>query len=647
MLAAFRSFAKSPWAIGLLGLLIISFAVFGIGDIFNGNMGPSVVQAGSRSVDQNEFRAAWTRYKRNLEQQAGQPLTVDMAVEQGIDRNLLSQMAENEAFTALLEKIGIRTPKALVDEQLTEQQAFFNPVTGKFDQARFVQVLQENGLTPDIFLEGVRDELTQGQYMPAAYAGLRAPRAYAALAGAITLEQRDVAFFRLTPASVGEIKPPTDAELNAFLKENAAQLTKPELRSFSIVRLSRKAFEPGVSVDPAEVQKRFDFEKESLGRPETRTVVQIPVKDAAQANAVIARLNKGEAAAVVAGALGIKPVRFDDKPRSALFDPAIADAAFKLPAGGVSGAINGQFGLAVVKVEKITPGVDASLEANRPQIEAKVRAAAADRKVTEVSKIYEDSHAAGADMAASAAKAGLTVVKVPPVAKNGASLDGQPVAGLSEAVLAAAFDASQGVESEILADGEGEYFILRVDSIVPPELAKLEEVRTPLTRNLMMRKIAEAQQKKADELAARIRKGESIDAVAASGGFRLERVANLSQPNLQQHAALGRELISGILAAKKGDVFVAPGQLYAVAVVTGIRAGDVTQAAQLTNAQRGQFSQMLSRDIDASARRYAVDAVKVKTNLRNARLAMGVPAEQAGAGLEGDKGAKTEGKAEK
>ncbi|MBP7704396.1 MAG: SurA N-terminal domain-containing protein [Caulobacter sp.] len=649
MLAAFRSFAKSPWAVGLLGLLIISFAVFGIGDVFKANLGQSVIKAGSRTVEMQEFKAAYTRYRKGLEQQYGQPISVDLAVQQGVDKRLLDEMAENEAFNAVLERFGIRAPKALVDETLTRQEAFFNPITGKFDQDRFVQVLQQYEITPEIYMKSVRDELVQGQYVPAAFGAMRAPRAYAALGGALAMEQRDLAYFRLTPASIGQITPPTDAEMTAFMKANAAQLTKPEYRSFSIVRLSRKAFEPGVTVDPAEVQKRFEFEKDSLGRAELRTVVQINVKDAGQAAAVAARLNKGESAAVVAGSIGEKPVRFDDKPRSAFFDPAVADAAFKLPQGGVSAPIRTQFGLAVLKVEKIAAGQAASLEQHRAELEAKVRQAAADRKVSDASKIYEDSHAAGQDMAVSAAKAGLSVVKIPAVAKDGRGLDGKPALGVSQAVLQAVFEGQQGVESEILSDGEGEYFIVRVDTVVPPALRSLEEVRQPLTVELMRRKIADAQQAKADELAARIRKGESLDAVAASAGLKVERIAALSQPTAQQHAAAGRELLGGAFGAKKGEVFIAPaqGQGYAIAVVTAIRAGDIAQAARLTEAQREQFTEMLRRDLDGSARRYAVEEMKAKKSQLNARIAMGMDATAAAAGLTDQPAAKADDKAKK
>jgi peptidyl-prolyl cis-trans isomerase D len=54
MLAVIRSFAKSWVAAVLIGLLIVSFAVFGINDIFKNNFRDAVVQAGSRTTSSAE-----------------------------------------------------------------------------------------------------------------------------------------------------------------------------------------------------------------------------------------------------------------------------------------------------------------------------------------------------------------------------------------------------------------------------------------------------------------------------------------------------------------------------------------------------------------------------------------------------------------
>ena len=108
MLSAIRSFAKSWVAAILIGLLIVSFAVFGINDVFRGNVGDQVIKAGSRVITSLEFRREYDDYRKRLEQQTGQAITPEMASANGIDRQVLNGLATREAFAEMLSKIGIR-----------------------------------------------------------------------------------------------------------------------------------------------------------------------------------------------------------------------------------------------------------------------------------------------------------------------------------------------------------------------------------------------------------------------------------------------------------------------------------------------------------------------------------------------------------
>ena len=56
MLLAVRKFAKSWVAAVLIGLLVISFALFGINDVFKGGTSNYVVTAGSRKVSTADFK---------------------------------------------------------------------------------------------------------------------------------------------------------------------------------------------------------------------------------------------------------------------------------------------------------------------------------------------------------------------------------------------------------------------------------------------------------------------------------------------------------------------------------------------------------------------------------------------------------------
>ena len=107
MIAAIRAFAQSWLAKVLLSLLILSFVVFGVGsvsDVFRARIHDAVVTAGSRQVSSEAFKRMFDNYKRADEQQSGQQISLQEAVAQHVDTQVLQAVATNEAEKTLSEE---------------------------------------------------------------------------------------------------------------------------------------------------------------------------------------------------------------------------------------------------------------------------------------------------------------------------------------------------------------------------------------------------------------------------------------------------------------------------------------------------------------------------------------------------------------
>jgi len=635
MLAGFRSFAKSPFAVLLFGLLIVSFAIFGISDVFKGPRGSGVISAGSRTLSAQDFKARFDNYRKAMEQRNGQTLTPDQAVEQGVDRQIVQELTLQESIAAAIHDMGVRPSDKLVGDIVHEQmsqlpptQRPFNPITGKFDPQAYAALLAQNNLTPAAYEASLRDEIANAHFFTAVADGLKAPRIYAALQGAYVLEGRDIAAFALNPASIEKPAAPTDAQLTAFMKENTERLTRPETRVLSIMRVSAKALEPGVAIDQAAVQKAFDFRKDSLAKPETRSLVQISAPDAKAAAAISERLKKGEDPVAVAKAYGKTPLVLTDKPKTAVPDRKVAEAAFSLPVGQVSAPITGELGVAVIKVTKITPGVVATLDSVRPQIEAEVRSQAAQAKAYDQTQTYQDAHDGGADLVAAASKAGALIVTTAPVTAQGTDQTGQSVAGLTPDIVKTAFGLGQGSESELVELGKGEYYAVKVEKVTPAAMPPLAEIKPQLTAVWLGQEMTKRLKAKADELAARVKKGESLEAVAASTQSKVLKVPGLSRQNAQQHMGLGREFLGAAFAAKPNEVFTAragqQGEAFVVAKLEAVHAAPANQVAQIAAMAQAQAGNGLMRDLGEASRNAAKTELKTKSNLTLARQAIGV-----------------------
>lgn len=625
MLAAIRVFAKSWVAAVLIGLLIVSFAVFGIQDVVRRANTDEVIKAGGRSVGSADFKREFDNYKSRLEQQAGQPIPLELAVQNGLERQVVEGLASRESFAELLKKIGLHPSDKLVVEQIAKIPAFFDQVSGRFDKTTYASRLSENGLTPEKFEQVMRDDLAQTHWATATVNGLRVPRAYAALRAVFALESRDLGYIRIGPANVPQPALPTDPQLTAFMTENAAQLTRPEFRILTVVRFSPTQVGAALPIDEAELKKRYDFRKDTLSSPETRTVVQIPARDPAAAQQISSRLAAGEAPAAIAKAVGVDAITYENKPQTAITDRKVAAAAFAMQAGQVA-PVQGDLGVAIVKVVSVTPGRAVTLEQARPQLEAELRKDAAAEKVYALTQAYDDAHQGGASLAEAAAKAGVPAMTIGPVSKSGQNQQAQPLPGLSEKLMEAAFALPLGGESDLQDAGEGEYFAVRVERVIAPALPPLAEVKPQLVSVWMRREMARRMEARANELAGRIRKGESLDAVAASVGLAVARAPNLDRQSAAQNTALSRDVLTKAFSAAGGDVLVGDDVQFGIVVakVEQVRAPSGSTLARITEAARPQLSMALFEEMNEAAHRAARAELKTKVNYNLARTALGL-----------------------
>ena len=176
----------------------------------------------------------------------------------------------------------------------------------------------------------------------------------------------------------------------------------------------------------------------------------------------------------------MQPIIYTEAAKAAIADPKVADAAFSMTAGQVSGPVQGNLGFAVLKLTSITPAKVTTLDQARPDLEAQVRTDAAAQKIYDQVQKYDDAHSGGAAMADAAKASGGTLTPLGPITAQGLDMTGHPVPGLSPKLLKTAFAQPPGGESEMEDEGQGEYFAVRVDKITAaPPCRALAEIKEP------------------------------------------------------------------------------------------------------------------------------------------------------------------------
>jgi peptidyl-prolyl cis-trans isomerase D len=294
----------------------------------------------------------------------------------------------------------------------------------------------------------------------------------------------------------------------------------------------------------------------------------------------------------------------------------------------------------VIKVASITPAKAASLDQVKGDLEAQVRTDQAAEKIYDQVQKYDDSHSGGASMADAAKAAGGILAPVGPVTANGLDMTGKPIPGLSPKLLKDAFALAPGAESDMEDEGQGEYFAVRVDKTTPPAVPSLADIKEPLTRYFMAKAIGQEMQAKADALVLAVKKGQGLDAAAASIGSPVGHAPAVTRAAMTQNRSIGPELAGKLLTAKQGDVVDGPTAqgAYMVARVDAVGAAPVADAARAVVAQNRQFSAQMFQDLGEMARIAARTSIKPTIDPVRARTALGISPEDAAKAAAGTAG---------
>jgi len=82
----------------VVGFLIISFGIWGIGDIFRGFGASTVAKVGRTEISAEQFRLRYNEQLQQLGRQAGRPITPEQARAFGLEQQLLGQMIATVAL---------------------------------------------------------------------------------------------------------------------------------------------------------------------------------------------------------------------------------------------------------------------------------------------------------------------------------------------------------------------------------------------------------------------------------------------------------------------------------------------------------------------------------------------------------------------
>ncbi|MHC4045849.1 SurA N-terminal domain-containing protein [Bradyrhizobium sp. 23AC] len=507
----------------VMGVLIVSFGIWGIADIFKGFGQSTVAKIGSTEISLNEFRQIYTDRLQQISRQFGRPLTPDQARAFGLDRQVLQQTIAEAALDEEARRLGLGQSDDQI-RQVIMNDPNFKGVGGSFDANRFQAVIRNFGYTEQRYVAEQRKVSLRRQITGTIGAGLEPPKAMIDVLTRFQNEQRAIEFVRLDAAQAGQIDAPSPEALAAYFEDHKVQFRAPEYRKISFVVVSPEEIGKWSEVSDEDAKKVFEQRKDRLGTPEKRQIQQIVFPNVTDAQAARERLVGGMSFEDLGKERGLSASDVDlGLVTKSSLAAAVGDAAFALPAGEISQPIQGGLGVAIVRVDKIEPGKEADYASLAGDIKREIATERARVKVADLRDKMEDERGGGASVIDAAQKLGLTAVTIDAVDRSGRAPNGQPVANIPQGldVVSQAFNTDVGVDNDSISF-KGGYVWYDVLAITPSRDRNLDEVRDQVEARWRQDQIATKLKAKATEMVQKLESGGKLADEAAAIGAKVE-----------------------------------------------------------------------------------------------------------------------------
>ncbi len=338
----------------LMGLLIISFTFWGIGDVFRGFGAQTVAKIGNTEIQIDQYRRAFNDRLQDIGRQINRPFTPDQARAMGIDRQVLGELVAEAALDEKTKSMGLAATDATVRDRVMQFQGFKGP-DGNFDPVRYQALLRNNNYTEATFLAAEKRIAIRQQLLSALGGEVVPPKTLTDAFWRLQSETRVIEYVRLTPAQAGAIPAPSEDELKKYFEANKAAFRAPEYRSLRVLYLSPAAITKDVVISDDDLKKAYESIKERITTPERRQIEQISFASMDAAKAAADRLAKGEQFEAVAKELNLSITPLGTLTKTEIIDPPVAVSAFGLAANATSQPIAGRFGPVIIRVSKIEP----------------------------------------------------------------------------------------------------------------------------------------------------------------------------------------------------------------------------------------------------------------------------------------------------
>ncbi len=523
MLQDIRANSQGTIAKIIIGLIVISFSIFGIESLlFSGNTN-AVAEVNGEEISPFDLQQELSVQQRQLLSILGDDADPALLDQANLTQQALEVLVRRQIVSQAATELNLVSSDALLGEMIASMEQF--QIDGQFSRDMFQSTLAAVGFTPALFRDRLAEDVQVGQLRAGLIGSDFATSQELALAARINAETRDVRYATLPVAQFGAQVEVSDEAVARYFDANQDRFRSEEAVNVAYLELRLDDYREPVSEE--RLREEFDLVRDEFEVATETRVSHILLEGDADDNADLiaelrAELDSGKSFADVAAErstdFGSASSGGDLGYTSGdAFPEEMEEAIAALEVNEISGPVETDAGTHIILVTDRREGTEVSFESVRFELQDRIqRDEAAAELLLDVERLRDVAFNA-ADLTDPAEELSLSVATVDGVTRvDGPGLFADPRlrdAAFSEDVL------DLGHNSEVMELDSEHYVVLRVRERIAEAPLPLEEVAGEIREQLQQAAAKDEARAAADSILAAITAGESLESAALEAGI--------------------------------------------------------------------------------------------------------------------------------
>ena len=546
MLERIREGSQGPWAMIIIGLVVLSFVFAGVGSYLNSSGETVAATVNGEEIGLNELERAYQSQRSRMESQYGESVSALFADEgymQQFRRGVLDSLIDEKLVEQKARELGLRVGDDQIRDTIRSMPEF--QLGGQFNNDRYLALLRQNGYQPSDFRDFLRTQLTREQLTRALGVSDFALPGEARRVFDLQAQTRDARYVVVDAAPFADEVEISDADIQGYYDANITSFDTEEKVSVAYVKLSVDDLKGDVTVSDDDVSAWYEENKDQYRDEEQRRVSHILIETGddeaaakAKAEALLAEIKGGADFATVAEENSEDSFSAEnggdlDYITPGMMDDAFDSAVFSLKnVGDVTDVVKTEFGFHIIKLtdlkpETIKPFNDGAGEIRDNLITEK----ATDRFYELQSRMAEVAFEVPDTLDEVAAIANASIETTPLFTRNNvpAEIDNPQV--VSDVFSPELIE--EQVNSDLIELDASTVMVVRVNEHEAQRTKSLDEVKESITASLRSEKAQQAAQDWAEAQLAQLESGNDIADSLSARSLDWETVENVNRGDQQ------------------------------------------------------------------------------------------------------------------